>query len=253
MTDEPETTRRWRPRRADVAVGVLAVALVGLAVALGPIAVQLDPSLRVADAYYVWRPTPFGHQLRLPIRDLAVRPPDPWGRPWGERRWVRAQDTEACVFYGDPGPPKPGPVVKSVKAEWVAYSWGPDGVDDGGVRGPDVIVDMAAAERVIALGRAPGAGGILAALLLAAWAAGRAGGRRGAVWHAGLVLLGAWPCAWAAIAWVQSTPLTVVLPEPPGFVFVSRRVAAILSLLAVLGLVAALGRATTRRLTPPDA
>lgn len=247
VTDGPETTRRWRPRRADVAVGALALALVGLGLGLGPALVAVDPALRVADAYYVWRTTPFGHEMRLPVRDLPVRPPDPWGRPWGERRLVRAQDTEACVFYGDPGPPEPGPVVKSVKAEWVVYSWGPDGVDDGGVRGPDVLVDVAAAERLFLLARAPGAGGILAALLLAAWVAGRAGGRRRAVWHAGLVLLGAWPCAWFAVVWLQSGPMAVVLPEPPGLVFVSRRVAAILSLLAVLGLVAALGRATTRR------
>lgn len=248
MTGGPESARRWRPRRADLVVGALAAALVGLSLALGPVALQLDPSLRVADAYYPWRSTPFGPN-RLAIRDqLPPLPPDPWGRPWAERRFRSPTDDGACAFSGDPGP-QPGP---SPRGQWVVYSLGPDGKDDGGVQRPDVIVDGSAVVRVFALGRAPGAGAILAALLLSTWAAGRAGGRRRAVWHAGLVLVFAWPGAWAALAWLQSGPIPILLPEPPGFLFVSRRVAAILSLLAVLGLVAALGRATTRREAPRD-
>lgn len=211
-----------------------ALALAGLGLALRPVALRLDPALAVADAFLPW-----AFATGRPL------PPDPWGRPWVRRPAHLTFDREAVILARDPLAPASAPSC----GRWVVYSVGPDGRDDGGVRGPDVLFDLAAARRLVLVDLSPGSGLWLAALALAAWAVGRVCGRWRPLGHAPLVLLVAGGGAALAVGWLEARLAWIgaMLDAPADLpLVVPGRVALTLSLAAVLGLVAGLGRATTR-------
>jgi hypothetical protein len=237
-------------RRQDRVVLGVALALVLVGLAVQPVAFRVDERLRVADACYPW---PVEGAMRVEVFDYRqrvwtffFRTPslDPWGRPWAFRP-PGATDPGVSVPLGfDPADPA-GPLVRGRPTQ-VVYSFGPDGKDDGGVSGPDVVFEIAALRGVFATDTAGEAGCWLAGLGLLAWAIGRRAARRRR-W-----LLAALPLALGAFVGVMRTvwrfaysgAIGSELPSLP--LVVPPWAAAFFSLLAVLGLVAALGWATTR-------
>lgn len=230
-------------RPADRRALACALGLVGLGVVAGPAALRLHPGLRVAHAFLDPRALAGGQPQR----------PDPWGRAWARRPAEPARDVGALILVRDPlaldRPPSPG-----APDRWIVYSCGPDGVDDGGVRGLDVLLDRAAARRLPIVELSPGCGVWLAGVLLLSWLAGRLGGRWPPLRHAALLLVVALGGAAAAVGWVEGRLVWsgATLEPPDGLpLVVPGRVAVTLTLAALLGLVAGLGRATTRTTPPP--
>lgn len=236
-----------RMRRADRIAAGVAVALLALGLAAQPVALRFDHALWVADACLPWPAEgDLPEDERAGERTWGFRfpapPPDPWGRPWRQRLLDPAVDGRAVPVPMDPAV-RDAPFVRG-GPRWVVYSVGPDGVDDGGVAGPDVLLEVAALKRLIVTDVAAEAGAWLGGLVLLSWLLGRGAHRRR--W----LLVGLLPLVLAAAIGAARTVgratylLPTELPELP--LVIPLEGAVLLSLLAVLGLVGGLGWTTSR-------
>ncbi len=236
--------------RGDRTIGGLVVALLALGLLVRPVALGVDVKLRVADACFPW-PVPEAMHGGIFIPDqrtwaflFRTPPPDPWGRPWALRDPTTADAASAVPLAFDPADPMAG-MLKGKRTR-VVYSLGPDGVDDGGSYERDVVVERRALQRLLATDGAAEVGGWLAGLVLLAWTTGRRAARRRR-WLFALVplVLGATIGALRALGRVQYTGLVPdTLPDLP--LVIPLEAAVVLSLLAILGLVAGLGWSSTR-------